>query len=43
MEMTLTITTIPNKSWPGSNGIEEVFHIPQSSSTGVLPSDVLVS
>ena len=32
-------TTTPSQSWPGSDGNESVLHIPQSSRTGVTPSD----
>ena len=38
-----TDTTNPGLSGPGNNGTEEVFHIPQSSSTGGSPSNSLVS
>ena len=31
------------QSRPGSNGNEEVLHIPQSSRSGASPSDCLVS
>ena len=40
---TLTNITIPSQSEPGSNGNEELFHIPQISMSGALPSDGLVS
>ena len=32
-----------DQSGPGSNGNKEVLHIPQSSRTGALPSDCLMS
>ena len=41
--MELTGTTTPSLSEPGSNGNEGALHIPQSSRTGILPSDGLVS
>ena len=42
--MALSVATIPGQNGPGSNGNEEVLHIPQSSSiTGTSPSDCLVS
>ena len=41
--ITLTGTTAPGQNRPGSNGNEGVFHIPQRSRTGALPSDGLVS
>ena len=37
------VSSIKVKSRPGSNGDEEVLHIPQSSWTRVLPSDSLLS
>ena len=40
---TLTDTTTLGKSGPGSNGIEKLVHILQSSRTEALPSDCLVS
>ena len=40
---TLSGTTTPDESEPGSNGIGGVFHIPQSSNTGASPSDFLMS
>ena len=40
---TLTGTTTPGQSKPGSNGNEEVLYIPQSSRTKVSLSYVLVS
>ena len=44
IDRTLSGATIPGQSEPGSNGNEEVLHIPQSSSiTGTLTSDFLVS
>ena len=44
MDRALSCATIPDQSGPGSNGNEEVLHIPQSSSiTGTSPSDCLVS
>ena len=43
MHETLISTTTPGQSCPGSNGNEEVLHIPQSSKTGTSPSDSLVS
>ena len=36
---TLWGATILSESEPGSNGIEEVLHIPQSSDTGDSPPD----
>ena len=39
--MTLTGTTTPGPRVRGSNGNEGVFHISQSSRTGVSPSDVV--
>ena len=42
--MALSGATTPGQSGPGSNGNEEVFRIPQSSSfAGTSPSDCLVS
>ena len=38
---TLTSTTTPGQSEPGSNGNEGVLHIPQSFRTGASPSDSL--
>ena len=35
---TLTGTTTPGQSGPGSNGDEGVLHIPQTSKTGTSPS-----
>ena len=44
MDRTLSGTTTPGQSGPGSNGNEEVLCIPQSSSiTGASPLDGLVS
>ena len=43
MHETLTGITTPSQSRHGSNGNEEVLHIPQSSSIGASPSDDLVS
>ena len=44
IDRTLSGATTPGQSGPGSNGNEEVFRIPQSSSiTGTSPSDCLVS
>ena len=40
---TIPGNTIPGKSERESNGIEEVHHIPQSSKTGITPSEGLVS
>ena len=40
---TLTSTTTPDQSGPGSNSKEEVFHIPQSFRIEALPSDGLMS
>ena len=41
---TLLGTTIPDESVPGSDGKEEVLHIPQSSTiTGASSSDCLMS
>ena len=39
----LTSTTTLDQIEPGSNGNERLLHIPQSSRTGTLPSDGLVS
>ena len=39
----LSGASIPGQNGPGSNGNEEVLHIPQSSRTGVSLSDSLVS
>ena len=39
----LTGRTTPGQGRPGSNGNERVLHIPQSSRTGVLPSDGLIT
>ena len=38
----LDATTL-GQSGPGSDGNERVLHIPQSSKTGALPSDCLMS
>ena len=43
IDRTLVGATTPGPSRPGSNGNERVFHIPQSSESGVSPSDCLVS
>ena len=44
IDRTLSGATTPNQSEPGSNGIEGLLHIPQSSSiTGTSPSDFLES
>ena len=44
IDRTLSGTTTPGQSGPGSNGNEGVLHIPQSFSiTGTSPSDCLVS
>ena len=43
MDGTLTGTTTPGQSLPGSNGKEEVLHILQSSWTRASSSDGLVS
>ena len=44
IDRTLSGATNPGQSGHGSNGNEEVLHIPQSSSiTGVSPSDCFVS
>ena len=40
---TLSGTTTPGQSWPGSNGNEGALHIPQSSRTESSPSDCLMS
>ena len=37
----LASTTTPGYSGPRSNGNEVVLHIPQSSRTGVSPSDAV--
>ena len=42
LDETLTDTTTPGQSGPGSN-VNEVFQIPQSSRTGASPSYGLVS
>ena len=42
-DKTLTGTTTPGQSGPGSNGWEGVLHIPQISNTGASLSDGLVS
>ena len=43
-DRTLAGATTPGQSGPGSDGIERVLHIPQSSSiTGASPSDCLES
>ena len=39
---TLTSTSTLGQRVPGSNGNEEVLHIPQRSTTGALPLDSLV-
>ena len=41
--LTLTSTTTPSQSGPGSNGNKEVLNIPQSSRTETSPSVGLVS
>ena len=38
---TLTGTTTPGQSVPGSNGDEGVLNIPQTSRTGTSPSDIV--
>ena len=44
IDSTLSGATTPGQNGSGSNGNEEVLHIPQSSSiTGASPSDYLVS
>ena len=44
IDRTLSSATTPGQSGPGSDGNEEVLHIPQSSRfTGASPSDCLVS
>ena len=44
MDRVLSGASTPGQSGPGSNGTEEVLHIPRSSSiTGTSPSDCLVS
>ena len=44
LDRTLSGTTIPGQSGPGSDGYEGVLRIPQSSSiTGASPSDCLES
>ena len=43
IDNTLTGTTTQHESEPGSNGSKEVLNIYQSSRTGTLPSDNLVS
>ena len=43
MDETLTGTTTPGLSEPGSNGNEQVLYIPQSSRNGASLSDCLVS
>ena len=40
---TLTSTTTLGQSEPGTKGNEEVLHIPQTSWTGDLPSDGLLT
>ena len=40
-QFSLTVTTTLGQSGPGSNGNEEVLHIPQSSRTGASPSDTV--
>ena len=42
-DKTLSGVTTPGQSRPGSNGNEEILHIPQSFWTLPLPSDCLVS
>ena len=39
--MTLTGTTAPGQSEPGSNDNQGVLHNPQSSKTGASPSDII--
>ena len=39
--MTLTDTTTPDQSEPGSNGNETVPYIPSISKTGASPSNVV--
>ena len=41
MDGTLTGTTIPCQSGPGSNGNEGILHTPQTSKTRALPSDAV--
>ena len=41
--MTVTVTTTPGQSKPGSNAYKEVLHLPQSSRTLAPPSDHLIS
>ena len=43
IERTPSDATSPGQYRPGSNGIEEVFHIPQSSKARPSPSDGLMS
>ena len=44
IDKALSDATTPSQSGPGSDGIEEVLRIPQSSSiTGTSPSDCLIS
>ena len=44
MDTALSGATTPGQRGPGSDGNEEVLHIPQSSSTAVTsPSDCLMS
>ena len=39
IDATLTGTTTPTQSGPGSNGTEGVLHIPQNPRVGASPSD----
>ena len=43
IDRTLSDATSPSQSGPGSNGNEEVLHIPQISKAGALLSDGLMS
>ena len=43
LNVKLAGSTTPNQSGSGCNGNEGVLHITQSSNTGALPSDCLVS
>ena len=44
LDRTLPGATTPGQEGPGSNGNEEILHIPQNSGiTGTSPSDYLVS
>ena len=44
IDKTLSGTTTPGQSGPGSDGNEEVLNIPQNASiTGASPSDCLMS